>query len=57
MSIEMVHLSVFREGVGVPFPHFSIEKEGRAAEKLVKSTEVGAREILDKMSNKEYLAR
>jgi len=32
MSIEMVHLLVFEEGVGVPFPCFGFEKEDRAAE-------------------------
>ena len=57
MSIEMVHLLVFGEGVGVPFPCFGFEKEGRAAEKLVKSAEAGAHEILGEMSDKEYLAR
>jgi hypothetical protein len=58
MSIEMVHLPVFGEGVSVPFPRFGFEKkEGRAAEKLVMSAEAGAHEILSEMSNKEYLAR
>ena len=57
MTIEMVNLPVFGEGVGVPFPRFGFEKEGRAAEKLVKSAEAGAREILGEMSDKEYLAR
>ena len=57
MTIEMVSLPVFGEGVGVPFPCFGFEKkEGRAIEKLVKLTEVGAREILSKMSDREYLA-
>lgn len=46
MSIEMVNLPVFGEGVSVPFPRFGFQKEGQAMEKLVKSTEVGAREIL-----------
>ena len=58
MTIEMVSLPVFGEGVGVPFPCFGFEKkEGRAIEKLVKLTEAGAREILSKMSDREYLAR
>ena len=57
MTIEMVNLPVFGEGVGVLFPCFGFDKkEGRAAEKLVKSTEVGAREMLDEMSDREYLA-
>ena len=47
---------MFGEGVGVPFPRFGFEKEGRAAEKLVKSDEVGAHEILGEMSDWEYLA-
>jgi hypothetical protein len=53
----MVHLPVFGEGVSVPFPRFGFEKEGRAAEKLVMSTEAGAHEILSEISNKEYLVR
>ena len=58
MTIEMVNLPIFGEGVGVPFPYFGFEKkEGRAAKKLVKSTKAMAREILGKMSNREYLAR
>jgi len=58
MTIEMVNLSIFGEGVGVSFPRFGFEKkEGRATEKLVKSTKVGAREILSEMSDREYLAR
>jgi hypothetical protein len=58
MSIEMVHLSVFGEGVGVLFPCFGFEKkEGQAAKKLVKSAKAGACEILGEMSDKEYLAR
>ena len=56
MTIEMVNLPVFGEGVGVLFPHFGFEKEGRAAEKLVKSTEATMREILGEMSDTEYLA-
>ena len=36
MTIEMVSLPVFGEGIGVPFPCFGFEKEGHAAEKLVK---------------------
>jgi hypothetical protein len=57
MTIEMVNLPIFGEGVGVPFPRFSLQpKEGRAAEKFIKSTEAGAREILDEISDKEYLA-
>ena len=57
MTIEMVSLPIFGEGVGVLFLHFGFDKkEGRAAEKLVKSTEVGAREMLDEMSDREYLA-
>lgn len=56
MTIEMVKLPVFGEGVGVPFPRFGFKKkEGRAAEKLVKSMEAGAHEILGEMSNREYL--
>jgi hypothetical protein len=58
MIIEMVHLSVFSEGVGVPFPRFGFQwKEDRVAEKFVKSVEAGVREILGEMSDKEYLAR
>jgi hypothetical protein len=58
MSIEKVHLPVFGEGVGVPFPCFGFEKkEGRSANKLVKFAEAGAREILGEMSDKEYLTR
>ena len=58
MTIEMVNLPVFGEGVGVPFPRFGFEKkEGQAAEKLVKSTKAGVHEILGKMSDREYLAR
>jgi len=57
MTIEMVHLLVFSKGVGVPFPWFGFQrKEGRVAEKFVKSVEAGAREILGEMSDKEYLA-
>lgn len=56
MSIEMAHLLVFEEGVVIPFPRFGFQKEGRAAENLVKSIEARARKILGKMSNKEYLA-
>ena len=56
MTIEMVNLPIFGEGVGVPFPRFGFE-EGRAAEKLVKSTEATMREILGEMSDREYLAR
>ena len=57
MTIEMVSLPVFGKGVGVPFPCIGFEKkEGRAAEKLVKSTEVGAHEIIGEMSDREYLA-
>ena len=36
MTIEMVSLPVFGEGIGVLFPRFGFEKEGHAAEKLVK---------------------
>ena len=58
MTIEMVNLPIFGEGVGIPFPRFGFQsKEGRAAEKVVKSMEAGAREILGEMSDKEYLAR
>ena len=57
MTIEMVNLPIFGKGVGVPFPHFGFEKEGRAAEKLVMSTEAGTREILSEMSDREYLTR
>jgi len=58
MTIEMVNLPVFSEGVGVLFPQFGFQpKEGHAVEKIVKSMEVGVREILDEMSDKEYLAR
>ena len=54
MIIEMVNLPIFCEGAGVPFPRFGFEKkDGRATEKLVKSTEAGAHEILGEM----YLAR
>ena len=56
MTIEMVSLPMFGEGVRVPFPHFGFEKEGQATKKLVKSAEVGAREILGEMSDREYLA-
>jgi hypothetical protein len=56
ISIEKVHLSVFGEGVGVPFPRFGFEKEDWVAEKLVKSAEARAREILGEMYDKEYLA-
>ena len=56
LTIEMVNLLVFGEGVGVPFPRFGFEKkEGRAMEKLVRSTKAGAHEILGKMSDREYL--
>ena len=55
MTIEMVSLPVFGEGIRVPFPCFGFEKEGCAAEKLVKSAEAGAREILGEMSNRDYL--
>ena len=58
MTIEMVSLPVFGKGIRVPFPRFGFEKkEGRVAEKLVKSMEVGAREILGKMSDREKLVR
>ena len=57
MTIEMVSLPVFGEGIGVPFLCFGFEKEGRAAEKLVKSAAVGAREKLGEMFDREYLAR
>ena len=54
MPILMVSLPVFSEGVGVPFQRFGFEKkEDQAMEKLVKSAEVGAHEILGEM----YLAR
>ena len=56
MTIEMVSLPVFGEGIGVPFLCFGFEKEGWAAEKLVKSTEAGACEILGEMSDWGYLA-
>ena len=52
MTIEMVSLPVFGEGVRVRFPRFGFgKKEGRAAEKLVKSVEAGVREILGEMFN------
>jgi hypothetical protein len=57
MTIEMVHLPFFGNGVRVPFPRFGFQrKEGRVVEKFVKSMEVGAHEILNEMSDKEYLA-
>ena len=58
MTIEMVNLPIFSEGVGVLFPQFGFQpKEGHAVEKIVKSMEVGVREILGEMSDKEYLVR
>ena len=58
MTIEMVNLPDFSEGVRVLFPQFGFQpKEGHAVEKIVKSMEVGVREILGEMSDKEYLAR
>lgn len=43
MTIEMVNLPVFGEGVRVPFPRFGFQpKEGCVAEKVVKSVEAGA---------------
>ena len=58
MTIEMVSLPMFGKGVGVPFPCIGFEKkEGRAAEKLVKSTEAGVCKIFGEMYDREYLAR
>ena len=57
MTLEMVKLPVFGEGVGVPFPRFGFgKKEGSAVEKLVKSVEAGTHGILGEMSDREYLA-
>ena len=56
-TTEMVNLLVFGKGVGVPSPCFGFEKkEGRATEKLEKSTKAEVREILDEMSDREYLS-
>jgi hypothetical protein len=58
MTIEMINLPIFGEGVGVPFPQFGLKpKASGATEKFVKSIEARAREILSEMSDKEYLAR
>jgi hypothetical protein len=57
MTIEMVSLPVFGEGVGVPFPRFGFKKEGRAVQKVLKFAEARAREILGDMSDREFLTR
>ena len=58
MTIEMVNLPVFGEGVRVCFPRFGFkQKEGKVAEDFVKSMEAEAWEIVGEMSDKEYLVR
>jgi len=57
MSIKMVSLPVFGDGVGVPFPHFDAKQaKGESTSDFVTTMEEEAREILSEMSDKEYLA-
>ena len=58
MSIKMVNLPVFGEGVGVPFPRFGIKhSEAKTAEDFTTIVEQEAWEIVGEMFDKEYLAR
>jgi hypothetical protein len=58
MRIEMVNLPVFGEDVGVLFPCFDIKlAEDETAEDFTAVVEWEAREILDEMSDEEYLAQ
>jgi hypothetical protein len=57
MRIEMVNLPVFGEDVGVLFPCFDIKlAEDETAEDFTAIVEWEVQEILDEMSNEEYLA-
>lgn len=53
----MVSLTIFGEGVGVPFPRFDLKRdEGQSTDDFVTTVEEEARDILSEMSDKEYLA-
>jgi hypothetical protein len=57
MRIEMVNLPVFDENVGVLFPRFDIKLvDDETAEDFTAIVEWEVREILDEMSDEEYLA-
>lgn len=57
MRVEMVNLPIFGEEVGVPFPCFDIKLVvDETVEDFTAIIKREAREILSKMSNKEYLA-
>jgi hypothetical protein len=57
-TIKMVNVPVFGPAEGVPFPWFGIElKEGEDKKSFVTMVEDGAREIVGKITDKEYLAR
>lgn len=55
--IELVSLHIFGPAKGLPFPRFGLElKEGENPEDYVADVE-GAREIVGRIYDKEYLAR
>jgi hypothetical protein len=56
-TIEMVNVPVYGPVEGVPFPRFGIElKEGEDKKAFATMVEDGAREIVGKITDKEYLA-
>jgi hypothetical protein len=57
-TIKMVNVPVFGPAKGVPFPRFGIElKEGEDKKSFAAMVEDGAREIVVKITDKEYLER
>jgi hypothetical protein len=56
-KIKMVNIPVYGPTEGVPFPQFGIElTERESPDDFVSSMEEGAREIVDDISDKEFLA-
>jgi hypothetical protein len=57
-TIEMVHVPVFGPAEGLPFPRFDRElPAGEDKKAFVAEVEEGARQIVGKMTDKEYLTR